>query len=86
MNIPARYCTGYLGDIGVPCSPAPMDFSAWFEVYLGGDWHTFDARHNTPRIGRIVIARGRDATDCAITTAFGTAFLAKFEVITDEIR
>lgn len=86
MNIPARYCTGYLGDIGVPYSPAPMDFSAWFEVYLGGAWHTFDARHNKPRIGRVVIARGRDATDCAITTAFGTANLAKFEVITDEIR
>jgi transglutaminase-like putative cysteine protease len=85
MNIPARYCTGYLGDIGIPPVDAPMDFSAWFEVYLGGAWHTFDARHNTPRIGRIVIARGRDATDCAITTAFGSAQLAKFEVVTDEV-
>jgi transglutaminase-like putative cysteine protease len=85
MNIPARYCTGYLGDIGVPPVDAPMDFSAWFEVYLGGAWHTFDARHNTPRIGRVVIARGRDATDCAITTAFGTAELVKFEVVTEEI-
>ena len=66
MNIPARYCTGYLGDIGVPLDPAPMDFSAWFEVYLDGRWFTFDARHNHPRIGRIVMARGRDAADVAI--------------------
>ena len=66
MNVPARYCTGYLGDIGVPPDPAPMDFSAWFEVYLGGRWYTFDARHNAPRIGRILMARGRDATDVAI--------------------
>ena len=71
MNVPARYCTGYLGDIGVPPDPHPMDFSAWFEVYLGGRWYTFDARHNTPRIGRILIARGRDATDVAITTSYG---------------
>ena len=85
MNIPARYCTGYLGDIGVPLDPAPMDFSAWFEVYLGGAWHTLDARHNTPRIGRILMARGRDATDAAISTAFGTATLLKFEVTTKEI-
>ncbi|MEH3146568.1 MAG: transglutaminase family protein [Methylobacterium frigidaeris] len=85
MNIPARYCTGYLGDIGVPAVPDPMDFSAWFEVYLGGRWYTFDARHNTPRIGRIVIARGRDATDVAISTSFGPAWLAKFEVHTDEV-
>ncbi|MDP3659083.1 transglutaminase family protein [Phenylobacterium sp.] len=85
MNIPARYCTGYLGDIGVPYSPSPMDFSAWFEVYLGGRWITFDARHNKPRIGRIVIARGRDATDVAITHTFGTAWLTRFEVITEEI-
>jgi transglutaminase-like putative cysteine protease len=68
MNIPARYCTGYLGDIGVPRDPAPMDFSAWFEVYLDGRWLSFDARHNQPRIGRIVIARGRDAADSAIST------------------
>ena len=85
MNIPARYCTGYLGDIGVPPVPDPMDFSAWFEVYLDGRWYTFDARHNTPRIGRIVMARGRDATDCAITTSFGTAILARFDVHTDEV-
>ena len=71
MNIPARYCTGYLGDIGVPPPYAPMDFSAWFEVYLGGRWHTFDARHNIPRIGRVLMARGRDAADVAIATTFG---------------
>ena len=85
MNIPARYCTGYLGDIGVPIDPAPMDFSAWFEVYLDGRWYTFDARHNQPRIGRIVIARGRDAADVAISTSFGPAQLLKFEVITYEV-
>jgi transglutaminase-like putative cysteine protease len=85
MNIPARYCTGYLGDIGIPPVDAPMDFSAWFEAYLEGGWHTFDARHNTPRIGRVVIARGRDATDVAITTTFGTAWLTGFEVFTDEV-
>jgi transglutaminase-like putative cysteine protease len=72
MNIPARYCTGYLGDIGVDPDPAPMDFSAWFEVYLGKRWFTFDARHNRPRIGRVVIARGRDAADVAISTSFGS--------------
>jgi transglutaminase-like putative cysteine protease len=86
MNIPARYCTGYLGDIGVPPVPDPMDFSAWFEVYLGGRWWTFDARHNTPRIGRILMAVGRDATDVAITTTFGTARLQKFHVVTDEVK
>lgn len=85
MNIPARYCTGYLGDIGVPIAPEPMDFSAWFEVYLGGAWHTFDARHNHPRIGRVLIARGRDATDVAIATTFGPATLVGFQVMTDEI-
>ena len=85
MNIPARYCTGYLGDIGVPLDPAPMDFSAWYEVFLGGRWFTLDARHNHPRIGRIVIARGRDAADVAISTAFGPAQLVRFNVITDEI-
>src|SRR5215831_15039576 len=68
MHIPARYATGYLGDIGVPIAPCPMDFSAWFEVYLSGRWWTFDARHNTPRIGRVLMARGRDATDVALTT------------------
>jgi transglutaminase-like putative cysteine protease len=85
MNIPARYCTGYLGDIGVPPDPAPMDFSAWLEVFLDGRWFTFDARHNHPRIGRIVIAKGRDAADVAISTAFGPAQLMRFTVITDEI-
>jgi transglutaminase-like putative cysteine protease len=85
MNIPARYCTGYLGDIGVPPDEAPMDFSAWFEAYLGGQWYTFDARHNEPRIGRVVVARGRDATDVAISTSFGSCQLAKFTVVTDEV-
>jgi transglutaminase-like putative cysteine protease len=86
MNIPARYATGYLGDIGVPKVPAPMDFSAWFEVYLGGRWFTFDARHNVPRVGRILVARGRDAADCAITTTFGQSTLVQFNVITEEVR
>ena len=85
MNIPARYCTGYLGDIGVEPVPGPMDFSAWFEVFLGGRWRTFDARHNTPRMGRTLMARGRDATDAAITTAFGRADLVTFDVITEEV-
>ena len=85
MNIPARYCTGYLGDINVPATDAPMDFSAWFEVYLGSDWYTFDARHNRPRIGRIVIARGRDATDVAISTNFGACLLTGFTVIAEEL-
>jgi transglutaminase-like putative cysteine protease len=86
MNIPARYCTGYLGDIGIPPVDAPMDFSAWFEAYLGGHWHTFDARHNTPRIGRILMARGRDATDVALSTIFGPSALVGFNVVTDEVR
>ncbi len=86
MNIPARYCNGYLGDIGIPYDPAPMDFNAWFEVYLGGQWHTFDARHNEPRIGRILMARGRDAVDIAMTTAFGSNVLEKFVVVTDEVK
>jgi transglutaminase-like putative cysteine protease len=85
MNIPARYCTGYLGDIGVPPDPAPMDFSAWCEVFLGGVWYALDARHNQPRIGRIVVARGRDAADVAISTAFGPAHLAGFKVSTEEL-
>jgi transglutaminase-like putative cysteine protease len=84
MNIPARYCTGYLGDIGVPPEPDPMDFSAWFEVYLGGRWYAFDARHNIPRIGRIVMARGRDAADVAFSTTFGPNVLRRFVVHTDE--
>jgi transglutaminase-like putative cysteine protease len=86
MNIPARYCTGYLGDIGVPRDPAPMDFSGWFEAYLGGRWHTFDARHNTPRIGRVLIARGRDAADVAISMTFGPNTLKRFTVWADEVR
>jgi transglutaminase-like putative cysteine protease len=85
LNIPTRYCTGYLGDIGVPRDPAPMDFSAWFEVFLGGRWFTFDARHNNPRIGRILMARGRDAADVAISTTFGAAQLARFSVLTEEL-
>jgi transglutaminase-like putative cysteine protease len=85
LNIPARYCTGYLGDIGVPRDPAPMDFSAWFEAFLDGRWYTFDARHNCPRIGRILIAHGRDAADVAISTTFGSAALARFSVVTDEV-
>ncbi len=84
MGIPARYCTGYLGDIGVPPDPASMDWSAWFEVYLGGRWYTFDARHNEPRIGRIVMARGRDATDVAISTTYGANILKGFKVVTVE--
>jgi len=84
MNIPARYCTGYLGDIGVAPEPEPMDFSAWFEVYLGGRWYAFDARHNVPRIGRIVMARGRDAADVAFSTTFGPNVLKRFAVHTDE--
>ena len=85
MNIPARYATGYLGDIGVPPLPSPMDFSAWFEVYLGDRWTTFDARHNAQRIGRIVMARGRDAGDVPITMAFGQNTLTRFDVITHEV-
>jgi transglutaminase-like putative cysteine protease len=85
MNIPARYCTGYLPDIGVPVSDAPMDFSGWFEAWLGGRWHTFDARFNTPRIGRTLIARGRDAADVAISMTFGPNTLQNFQVWADEV-
>jgi transglutaminase-like putative cysteine protease len=85
MNIPARYCTGYLGDIGVSPDPAGMDFSAWFEAYLGGEWFTFDARHKSKRIGRILMAQGRDAVDTALTTTFKPVTLAHFEVHTDEV-
>lgn len=84
MNIPARYCTGYLGDIGVPID-GEMDFSAWFEVYLGGQWHTFDARHNVPRIGRVLIARGRDAADVPLSNTFGANTLTGFTVWADEV-
>ena len=83
LNIPARYATGYLGDIGVP-PRGPMDFSAWFEVYLDGRWWTFDARHNEPQIGRVLMATGRDASDVAITTSFGQADLRSFFVVTEE--
>jgi transglutaminase-like putative cysteine protease len=86
MNIPARYCTGYLGDIGVPPSHDPMDFSAWFDAYIGGRWYTFDARNNVPRIGRVLIARGRDAADVAISSTFGPNTLTGFRVWTDEVR
>jgi transglutaminase-like putative cysteine protease len=85
LNIPARYATGYLGDIGVPPSLTAMDFSAWFEVYLGGHWWTVDARHNRPRIGRVLMAVGRDASDVAITTSFGIASLTHFNVVSDEV-
>jgi transglutaminase-like putative cysteine protease len=85
MNIPARYATGYLGDIGVPAAGCPMDFSAWFEVYLGDRWWTLDARHNQPRIGRVLMATGRDAADVALTTAFGSAELRKFLVVSDAV-
>jgi transglutaminase-like putative cysteine protease len=86
MNIPARYCTGYLGDIGVPISTAPMDFSGWFQAFLDGRWYTFDARHNRPRMGRVLIAYGRDAADVAISTAFGANTLKQFTVRTEEVR
>ncbi len=85
MNIPARYCTGYLGDIGMPPPYPPGDFAAWFEAYLGGRWYTFDPRNNIPRIGRILMARGRDATDVAIVTSFGSGRLDNFKVFTDEV-
>jgi transglutaminase-like putative cysteine protease len=84
MNIPARYVNGYLGDIGVPPDPAPMDFNAWLEVYLGGRWYTFDARHNIPRIGRVVVSRGRDATDVPLVHSFGPHQLTSFRVWTEE--
>ncbi|MBY0508685.1 MAG: transglutaminase family protein [Rhodospirillaceae bacterium] len=86
MGIPARYCTGYLGDIGMPPPYGPMDFAGWFEVYLDNTWHTFDARNNMPRIGRVLIARGRDATDVAISNTFGLNTLVSFKVMTDEVK
>lgn len=85
LNIPARYVNGFLGDIGVPADPAPMDFSAWFEAFVGGEWVTFDARHNRPRIGRVVIARGRDAADVPMVTTFGSHNLAQFHVVAEEV-
>ena len=86
LNIPARYCTGYLGDIGLPPPYAPMDFAAWFEAFLGGRWYTFDPRNNAPRIGRVLIARGRDASDVALSSTFGPNTLTSFKVWTDEVR
>ena len=85
MNIPARYCTGYLGDIGMPPPYAPMDFAGWFEAWLDGRWYTFDPRNNVPRIGRVLIAQGRDAADAAISTTFGPNILKGFKVWTDEV-
>jgi transglutaminase-like putative cysteine protease len=85
MNIPARYCTGYLGDIGLPPPYATMDFAAWFEAYLGDGWYTFDPRNNAPRIGRVLIAQGRDAADVALSTTFGPNVLESFRVWTDEV-
>jgi transglutaminase-like putative cysteine protease len=86
LNIPARYCNGYLGDIGVPPDPSPMDFNAWFEAFLGDRWFTFDPRHNRPRIGRILISRGRDAADIPMITSFGPHRLTRFAVVTEEIK
>jgi transglutaminase-like putative cysteine protease len=85
MNIPARYCTGYLGDIRIPAIPGPMDFAGWFEAFLGDRWYTFDARNNTPRIGRVLMARGRDACDVALTNTFGPNTLNRFTVWADEV-
>ena len=85
LNIPARYVAGYLGDIGVPPQPLPMDFSSWFEAYLDHRWYTFDARHNVPRLGRVLMARGRDAVDTALTTAFKPVNLVKFTVWSDQV-
>ena len=86
MNIPARYCTGYLGDIGIDPIPGPMDFSAWFQAFIGGRWYAFDARHNKPRIGRVLQGYGRDATDVAITTVFGSATLSTFKVTAELVE
>ena len=85
LNIPARYVFGYIPDVGVPPPAEEMDFAAWFEAYLDGRWHTFDARNNTPRIGRVVVGRGRDAIDVALITSFGPHVLTGFQVRADEI-
>jgi transglutaminase-like putative cysteine protease len=85
LNIPARYVFGYIPDIDVPPPSEPMDFAAWFEVYLDGGWHTFDARNNTPRVGRVIVGRGRDAVDVALLTSFGPLTLTGFEVRADRI-
>src|SRR6266850_3974032 len=84
MNIPARYCTGYLSDVGTPLPYAAGDFAAWFEAWIGGNWHTFDPRNNVPRVGRVLLARGRDACDVAIATTFGPNTLERFTVWTDQ--
>jgi transglutaminase-like putative cysteine protease len=86
LNVPARYCTGYLGDIGIPPSDIPMDFASWFEAYIGGHWYAFDPRNNVPRIGRVLIARGRDAADVAISMTFGPNVLEGFRVWTEETK
>jgi transglutaminase-like putative cysteine protease len=86
MNIPARYCTGYLGDMGTEPPYGPMDFAAWFEAYIGGHWYTFDPRNHVPRIGRVLMARGRDAIDVAISTTFGPNVLVRFQVWCDEVQ
>ncbi len=85
MNIPARYCAGYLSDVGTPLPYPPGDFAAWFEAWIGGRWHLFDPRNNEPRIGRFLMARGRDASDVAITTTFGPNTLESFRVWTDPV-
>lgn len=85
MNIPARYCTGYLSDIGIPPPYGPMDFAAWLEAYVGGEWHVFDPRNNMPRIGRVLMARGRDAADVAISNTFGPNTLASFTVVAEQV-
>ena len=84
MNIPARYCTGYVSDIGQPPPYPPMDFAAWFEAYLDGGWYTFDPRNHAPRVGRVLMARGRDAADVAISNSFGPSQLRSFKVVTEE--
>ncbi|AGT09953.1 transglutaminase-like domain-containing protein [Paracoccus aminophilus] len=86
LNIPARYINGYLGDIGIPPEPTPMDFAAWMQVWLGGQWWTFDPRNHALRVGRIVVSIGRDATDCALISSFGQHRLQEFKVWTDEVN
>lgn len=80
LNIPSRYVFGYISDVGVPAPTEPMDFAAWFEAYLDGEWRTFDPRNNTPRVGRVVVGRGRDAADVALVTSLGALPLTAFEV------
>lgn len=83
LNIPARYVFGYLPTIAAPPPPEGMDFAAWFEVYLDGSWRTFDARNNTPRVGRVAVGRGRDAVDVALITSFGAVTLTEFTVVAE---